>query len=353
MLLLPKKKLSEFLTIIFVLYMAFPAAEVLAQLRNVKVGDKMPEFSLPGLSAPNDSNTVMFTYKRDRERVLGLVFLSANQKQSQYAIRDIEKIITQLGKDSTTFDFVGVMSERPEKGSIEPGREESAYTFPILLDKEYKLWGKLGVIAMPTVLIIEKDGLISWIKAGYGYDFAPSMRAHLNYALGITSKKVGDELTKVRTLTSDSAQAKVERYLKIAGMLETKGRFESAIAELCKAREIDPNSIDTVLAMGELFCRVGQSEKALDTIEKVKTTRQIDKARVLLISGWAKRQLGDFDSAEKFLLEVVAIRPQSSRAFYELGKVYQAKKQMEKAMQAYRKALSIIFAEPVKIVFSK
>ncbi|NIA16734.1 MAG: tetratricopeptide repeat protein [Planctomycetes bacterium] len=355
----PKRKPAEFPAVIFILCIAFSAVSVLAQLRNVKVGDKMPEFSLAVPPAPNEPNepnepnTAMFTYKRNRGRVLGLVFLSASQKQSQRAVDDIEKIVTELGQQDTAFDFIGVMSEPPERKSVESGKEESAYVLPILPDEKYKLWGKLGIIATPTVLVVEKDGLISWIKAGYGYDFAPSLRTHLNYALGITSEKVGDELTKVQVLTGDSVQAKVRRHLTIAKMLEKKGRFESAIAEARKAKDLDPNSIDAVLAIGELFCRTGQSEKALDVVGKIKATRRIDRAQILLISGWAKRQLGDFDSAEKILLEMVAIHPQSSRAFYELGKVYQAREQTEKAMRAYRRALSIIFAEPVKTVFSQ
>jgi tetratricopeptide (TPR) repeat protein len=102
------------------------------------------------------------------------------------------------------------------------------------------------------------------------------------------------------------------------------------------------------LAIGELLCRTGQSEKALDAIEKIKTTKQIDAAQVLLISGWAKRQLGDLESAEKLLLETVAMHPKSSRAFYELGKVYRAEGQTEKAMQVFYKALALIFGEPVE-----
>ncbi len=310
----------------------------------------MPEFFLPVMTVPsdsNDSNEVVFTYKHNRERVLGLVFLSAEQKQSQRAVADIEKIVKELDKKDVLFDFVGVVSERLEKKSAETGREGLLGVFPILLDEEYKLWGMLGMIAKPTVLVVGKDDRILWIKAGYGYDFAPSLHVHLNHALGIAGKKTTEELTEVRTLTSDSTQAKVKRHLIIASRLEEKGRLESAIAEIHKARELDPNFIDATLAIGELFCRAGQSEKALDVIEKTQPTKRRVTARMLLISGWANRQLGNLELAEKFLLEAVALHPQSPRGFYELGKVYQAGGHTEKAMHAFREALAIIFAEPV------
>jgi hypothetical protein len=186
--LLPKRNLFGFLTIIFVLHAAFPAVPAQAQLRNIKVGDKMPEFSLPLLavpSSPNDPNEVVFTYEHNRERVLGLVFLSANQKQSQSTAADIEKIVKELDEKNVLFDFIGVMSGQLEKKSAEFPKEEAPGVFPVLLDKEYKLWGKLGIIAKPTVLVVGKDDRILWIKAGYGYDFAPSLHVHLNQALGI------------------------------------------------------------------------------------------------------------------------------------------------------------------------
>jgi hypothetical protein len=349
--LLPKRNLFGFLTIIFVLHTAFSAVPAQAQLRNIKVGDKMPEFALSILTVPsdsNDSNEVVFTYKHYRKRVLGLVFLSTDQKQSQRAVADIEKIVKELDKKDVLFDFVGVVSERLEKESAEAGREGASGVFPILLDEEYKLWGKLGIIAQPTVLVVGKDDRMLWIKAGYGYDFAPSLHVHLNHALGIINEKADEGLIEVRTLPQDNLQAKVKRHLTIADRLEEKGRLESAIAEVHKARELDPNSIDAALAIGELFCRAGQSEKALDAIEKIKTTKRIDTAQLSLISGWAKRQLGDLESAEKFLLEAVKMHPKSSRGFYELGKVYQARGQTEKAMQAFYKALALIFAEPVE-----
>jgi tetratricopeptide (TPR) repeat protein len=64
-----------------------------------------------------------------------------------------------------------------------------------------------------------------------------------------------------------------------------------------------------------------------------------------MISGWAKRQMGELDAAEKILLEATTLDPKSARSLFELGKVYQAAQKIDKAMTAYHKALSIIFDE--------
>ena len=54
--------------------------------RRVKIGDKMPEFSLA------DPNGVEFAYRHNGKRVLVVVFMSASQKQSTHAIADIENL---------------------------------------------------------------------------------------------------------------------------------------------------------------------------------------------------------------------------------------------------------------------
>ena len=83
----------------------------------------------------------------------------------------------------------------------------------------------------------------------------------------------------------------------------------------------------------------------MQAIEAIKTIKQVNPAKVLIITGWAKRQLGELDTAEKLLLEAVDLNPKSSRGFYELGKVHEEKGESAKAMKAYHKALRLVFGK--------
>ena len=131
----------------------------------------------------------------------------------------------------------------------------------------------------------------------------------------------------------------------MAKMLEKKGRFDSAIAEVRKAQALDADSVEPILELGELLCRTGKGKAALETIEKVRTIERRDKARVLLISGWAQRLGGDLASAEKQLLEATKLDPKSVRAHFELGQLFQAKGEKDKALAAYHKALTLVLGE--------
>jgi tetratricopeptide (TPR) repeat protein len=317
------------------------------QLRKAKPGDDMPEFSLP------DANRVVFDYKHNRKRVLTVAFLSAGQKQSERAAIGIESVVKELGENAEPYDFVIVVDDRKAQQHFRTIWKTAPGGLRILLDPGYTLWGELGIIAKPTVLVIGKDGKVKWIKAGYGYDFVPSLKRHLGSALGIVKEGEAQGETEVKTLAHGTTEARVRRHLQMVRILEQKGRMESAIEEAGAARQLDPNSIEAALVLGELYCKAKQSEKALKVAGEIKTQSRGEQAKVSLILGWAKRQLGELDVAEQLLLEATKLDPKSIRGHFELGKVYQARGQNEKAMEVYYKALSQVLDEPVETNFSQ
>jgi hypothetical protein len=182
----------------------FFSGPVLAQLRKTKVGDKIPEFSL------GDANAVVFEYKHNRGRILAIAFLSPKQHQSEQAVDDIGQILRDLRRHGVAFDFIGVVGEGADSNSLTLGTQDPNSTFAMFADAGYKLWGKFGIVATPTVLIAGKDDVVLWIKAGYGYDFAPALRAHLGQALGLLKDSEVEESTKVKTLDNTSALARLD-----------------------------------------------------------------------------------------------------------------------------------------------
>ena len=306
--------------------------------RSFAVNDKMPEFS--GITIEGQT----FTYQHNQGKALMVVFLSPGHKRSVRAVKDVNDIIGQLGTSAEQLQTV-IATDKSNGLDLSSIQKDSPGNIHVLLDSEYKLWGKFGIIAAPTVVISDTNDKVLCIKAGHGYDFTLVVRAYLNQALGLTQKKKPQEAGHVKTVANDTTAARIKRHLQMAKLLEQKGRLESAIAEIQKAKELDPNSAEAALELGELFCRAGRSKEASAITESLKVTKRVDKARLLLISGWAKRQTGDLDTAEKHLLEATKIDPKSARALFELGKVYQSKQQIEKAMNSYHKALTILFNE--------
>ncbi len=315
-----------------------PSRNIKGSTRRIGIGNKMPEFSA------SDTSGKPFDYKHEVGKVLMVVFLSANQKNSAQAAADIRGIVRKLANQTNRLNIVFAIDDPNSQAFFPPDPNEPVAGINVIADTKYKLWGKFGIIATPTVIISDTNDTVLWVKAGHSYDFAPVIRARLNQALGIAQEIDPNDASRVKTVTNATVAARIQRHLQMAKMLQAKGRIESAINEVRKAEELDPNSVEAALELGELFCRVGKNEEALKIVERVKATKQLDKARLLLISGWAKRQMGALETAEKHLLEATRLDTESARGFFELGQVYQAKGDKDKAISAYYKALILVFS---------
>jgi Tfp pilus assembly protein PilF len=307
--------------------------------RRLGIGERVPEFSA------TDVNEQLFEYRHGRGKVLMVVFLSGSQKRSARAAVDIERIVNKLGANAKRLD-VTIAVEEPNTGRIFQSKpKESVPDLRVFLDNKYKLWGKFGIIVTPTVIISDTNDTVLWVKTGYGSDFAPVIQARLNQALGIAQEIDPNDAGKVKTVQNTTIAARIKRHLQMVKILRQKGRHKLAVSEIKKAKEIDPNSVEVTLEFGELLCGINQNKEALEVIQKIQTTKITEKARALMISGWANRQMGELDVAEGLLLEATKIDSKAIRAFFELGKVYQAKGEVEKAMDAYYSALLLVFSE--------
>ncbi len=306
-------------------------------LRRVHVGDTMPEFSL------TDARGTTFRYEHKQARVLGILILQAGQTHLQRLVTDLEVLLQKLRLETSAFDCIGVMRGSGTSEFLRSREPDAGKALPIVADPNFAFWGKLGVIATPTAVVVGADHKVRWIKAGFGYDFVAGFHSQLNEALGLGGSIGATE--HVQTLENTSVQSRRDRHIQLARALAKKARWESALSELEKARQFDPNAVDVALELGEILCRTGKNEAALKTVAQVKAESAEDKAHVLLVSAWAKRQMGDVDTAESLLTKALELAPESPRIQYELGKVHQAKGDAARALACYRRALAEVFGD--------
>ena len=306
--------------------------------RRLSVSENMPEFSATGAAGRT------FEYKRDSKKVLLVAFLSTKRERTARAAGDIETVLGDLGDEANDLDVVVVVGDANES-YFKSRQDGPAKKFHIVLDKDFELWGKFGIIVAPTLILGGTNGKVFWVKAGHSHTFAPLLRAQLNEALGIAQEADPNNVGQVRVVMNSTVGARVKRHLQMAQILRRKGRIESAVVQLHKAGELDPNSIDVALALAGLHLKTGHGGKALKVIARLVAGKLSDKMKLLLTSAQAKRQAGELDAAEKLLLEATGLDPNSSKALFELGKVYQKKEQTDKAMTVYRRALSLVFGD--------
>jgi cytochrome c-type biogenesis protein CcmH/NrfG len=337
-----KLKISFTFISVILLYSILPVQKANSSGRRIGIASKIPEFTT------TDIHGKTFDYRHGSGKVLIAVFLSTKQKPSIQAATDIKIIMSKLRNQAKRLNVLVAVDDpnnqtftRSEPSSVDPN--ESGVDISVVTDKDYKLWGIFGIIATPTVIISDANDTVLWVKAGHGYDFAPVVQARLNQALGIEQKADPNEAGRVKTVTNATTAARIKRHLQMAKMLQSKGRTESAITQMKKARDLDPNSVELALEISTLLCSIGQGKSALEMLDGVETSGNIEKSKLLTITGWAKRQMGNLEEAEKVLLEAIKLNPKSGRAFFELGRIYQTKDNKDKAINAYYQALILIF----------
>ncbi|MCP4263088.1 MAG: tetratricopeptide repeat protein [Planctomycetes bacterium] len=308
--------------------------------RRIQQGATMPEFSAV------DTAGKPFSYRRSHSQVLMLVFLSSQQKRSQEAIEDIHSVLSSIPADKlTSLQVAFVMQNVENRDFIASIQKDAPVAVQIIGDEQYKIWGKFGVIATPTVVISDPLGKVLCVKPGHAYNFAPVVKFRLFQALDIPYDVSHDDASTVRTVANSTMSAKAKRHLQMAELLSRKGRIISAIEHAQMAYEIDPNSMEVAVELGDLLCQAGQAQEAVKLVNSLSGQSNRDKARINLIMGWAKRQMDQLEEAEKFLQEGIKQDPTSPRLHFELGRIYQKRNDSKRAMQAYFQELQLIYRE--------
>ncbi len=125
------------------------------------------------------------------------------------------------------------------------------------------------------------------------------------------------------------------------GLLLTRGQqYEAAVSELGRAAQLDPNSAEYGLGLGEALLRWRHDSVALQYLLAVQTKF----AKVPLYEfelGLAYYYLTQFPQALKEFENVAQEQPKSSQVQYLLGGTYQALGELDKAEDCYRKAIAL------------
>jgi len=307
---------------------------------------RIPEGALTPEFYAVDTTGKPFACTRSSGKVLILAFLSSQQKHSQKAVEDIFGALSSIPSDRlTSLQVAFILQNVDNREFIASIQKEAPSVVHILDDDRYHIWGKFGIIATPTVLISNPQGMVLCVKPGHAYDFAQVVKSRLFQALEIPYDVSPDDTSTVRTVANSTMSAKAKRHLQMAKLLSRKSRVSSAIEQAQMAYEIDPNSPEVALELGEFLCRAGQAQKAIKLVSSLSGQSNRDKARINLVMGWAKRQLDQLEEAEKFLQEGIHQDATSSRLYFELGRIYQQGNDSKKAMQAYFRALQLIYGE--------
>jgi peroxiredoxin len=129
------------------------------EMGNVKDGEPAPDFSLPDLSG----NTVTLSSYRGRKVIL-MDFWATWCGPCRMAMPDLQGLQDKF-KDRGLEILSVNQGESAEQVSSFIQRKK--YTFHVVLDQAGAVGSKYGVQGIPTLVLVDKKGVVQWLRVGY------------------------------------------------------------------------------------------------------------------------------------------------------------------------------------------
>ncbi len=129
------------------------------EMGNVKDGEMAPDFSLPDLSG----NTVTLTSYRGKKVVLMDFWATwcGPCRMAMPGLQDLQDKFKDRGLEILSVN----QGETAEQVSSFIQRKK--YTFHVVLDQDGAVGGKYGVKGIPTLVLVDKKGVVQWLRVGY------------------------------------------------------------------------------------------------------------------------------------------------------------------------------------------
>ncbi len=325
-----------FLNINILMAVAFP-------FREFSEGDPVPDVQLNAF----DKNDQAVSFSTLKGKPFVAVFWGADlpekRDRSIQLLQDVGSLAPFLKERK--IELISVNVQGDDATTIQDVVSSSQSDIKVYLDQDRKAYGTLGIFVMPTVLLVDKNGNVA-AGMGYSRDLVDRLRGSVEIMLGEkTPEQVQAELRPEMIEATDEEKA-VRRHFDYGLVMLKRGQLETAIRELNKAVEVDPN---LAAAHIELACVYLETDRLDDAEKSVNKALEVqpDAVRALICRSELKRRKGMLDDALKDIQETVAAHPSNSAGYYVLGKVYQDQKKDKDAMSAFKKAYQLMMKESV------
>ncbi|MDO8282137.1 MAG: redoxin domain-containing protein [Thermodesulfovibrionia bacterium] len=316
-------------SVILTLLLSFFLLNTSAYAINIAVGEEAPDFILKSL------NGEFLSLNEYRGKIVVLVYWNPEQKRSFLALKDCQYLLNGYKEKG-----VQILSIIPESEDYTDARKiltDNEITFPVLIDKEMKIFGRYEVRVYPSTLIINKDGKVAYNIPGHSLSYKFSSEGYIKYMLGeIKEDGLSGMLNPIEKVTDESEVA-AERNYNLALNFAEAELIELAVTTAKKSLESHPDFLKSIILLGFLYIRTNDADSAVQEFNKA---LEIDPLSHDAKTGLGEALIlkGDIDNAIKILSDTTQQNPNPQRTFYELGKAYELKDEKEKAIAMYRKA---------------
>jgi len=281
-------------------------------LKTLGPGADAPEFNL------RDSQAQEHKFSRLLgEKLTVIVFWASWSRKSEEALADMQQLYDKEAAKGLSVVGVNVEKQNMTEDDLKQAGATFArlgLSYPNLSDRSLETFHAYGVIAVPTVVVIDKEVKIVFEMSGYPLVKAGELRDYVKEYLGGKPRAV-----QSRKPEGYQPQKKAVRYFNLGLKARQSARTaDSAEKYLKKAIEADPGFIRPYVALAHLYRQLGSSLKATEMLEKALAINP-RSAPALFESGLVEADAAQFETAADFLHQTIEADEYFTPAYYLLG----------------------------------
>jgi len=297
---------------------------------NIPPGATAPDFTVHSLI---DREVVSLSDYAGK--IVVIIYWRTDQDRSTMAIKDGQDIFLRY-KDKE-LQVLGLIADYENQEAVQQILSDNAIDFPVLIDPDRQVYGAYGIRVSPMTVIIDRGGKLAYDLPGHSLTYKSVLEGHVRYVLGEIDDEEMQAIVSPHNLRIEESVLQAHRRYELAMKFVEIRYFDLAMEAARKSIEAERGYAPSHTLLGFLFLEGNEVNKA---------QREFDAALELDPGSYdAKTGLGAvlimqgrIDSAIELLNIAAAASPYPEMTYYELGRAYESKGELDRAIGMYKKA---------------
>ncbi len=302
-----------------------------------KQGDSVPNLAIRTIDGKQIS------LDGQKGKIIVLAFWKQDDDKSGKMLTDLSRISQEFQDKDVT--FLAINGDKASDQQIREMALAEKLSCLFASDPDLATYSTLGILVLPTTLIVGPDGKLAFVEDLYSRNFYTQTKAYVKFLLGeITQDQLNGELDPGESVKVSPARIKAERYVNMALVLLDLKEKAKAREALKKAVEADPSFPEPHLLLATLCLEDKELNGVGTELEQALELNPSPKEGKLL-QGLTYAGQGEDDLAIAILQELVENNPRPPpEAYYQIGKICEKQKKTSEALAAYQAALELLRA---------
>jgi tetratricopeptide (TPR) repeat protein len=261
-----------------------------------------------------------------------VAFLRPGQQQSDDALEQMKAVLAKQPAGQIVLVFSG-----PDNAAA--GHQYAAarmITWPVVLDRDYALSGKMNVHVWPATIVVGTDGTEIARLTGMPSSYAADLHANLDFAARQIDQAALNRRLSTKQVVAATSQQAATRYVIIANALLDRGQVDAALVEIEQGLTRDPSDASLRLTRARILLKQKKFADALAAADQLAGV--IPAWQCNVVRGEALIALERWPEAKAAVADAVKLNPSPSHAWYLAGLVHAHDQDWKNASAAFQRA---------------